>query len=368
MPPSRSRNELKARLGHNLAPATTAADVLTRAADTLLWAVPADVWCGVLLDPSTLLDTGGVHHEGFPADVMPRLFEIEHVEQDGVDNVRALARRESPVSLLSASTGGDLASSTYYRDILAPLRLADELRVVLRDGARTWGLLVWCRATTPFTAADLAAAHAVVAPATEALRRSFLRHGTDTGTTVDGTGLVVVDADQRITHSTSTADRLLTELQEDGRPHHADDSPHTLRALAARARTAGPRGSVRSHAKTRSGAWISLTAYAMPADGAVTISVGPPDLTELTAIVLDAYALSPRHREVTELVLRGRSTEEIMAQLHLSRNTLAGYFTKIFDTVGVRSRSELAAHVFQRHYQPNLAHAPLALDGRLLLT
>lgn len=41
-----------------------AADVVETAARRLLKAVPADVWCAVLLDPSTLLDTGGVHAEG----------------------------------------------------------------------------------------------------------------------------------------------------------------------------------------------------------------------------------------------------------------------------------------------------------------
>jgi len=298
---------------------------------------------------------------------MPRLFEIEHVEQNDVDNLRALTRRASPVSLLSTSTKGDLASSIYYRDILAPLGLADEMRVLLRDGARTWGLFVLCRAesSVPFSRAELADARAISVPVTEALRQSFVRTGTDPGTIADGTGLVTIDGAERIVAMSRTAQVIIADLQEDG----LDEDrycPYALRSLAARARTVAVGESVRSHARTRSGRWVSLNACAMGENDRLTIAIGPPELSELMAVVLDAYGLSPRHRQITEMVLRGHSTEEIMTALRLSKNTLAGYFTKIFETTGVRSRSELAGEIFLRHYQPRLGHGQLTLDGRLM--
>jgi DNA-binding CsgD family transcriptional regulator len=362
-----SRAGLLSGLSQSLAPVVTAVDVVGVAAKTLLRAVPADVWCAVILDPSTLLDTGGIHEAGFPPEIMPRLFEIEYVEQNDVDNLRVLARRASPVSLLSMSTEGDLASSTYYRDILAPLGLADEMRVLLRDGARTWGLFVLCRAgsSVPFSRAELAAARTVAAPAAEALRQSFVRTGTDPGTIADGTGLVTLDDAQRIVAMSRTAQLLVADLQEDGLDED-QHCPYALRALAAQARTVPVGESVRSHARTRSGRWVSLNACVMGEDDVLTIAIGPPELSELMAVVLDAYGLSPRHRQITEMVLRGRSTEEIMTALRLSKNTLAGYFTKIFETIGVRNRSELAGVIFLRHYQPRLGHGQLTLDGRLM--
>jgi hypothetical protein len=169
----------------DVAPETGAVDVIGAAGRALSAALPSDVWCGVLLDPPTLLDTGGQHEHGFPTETMSRLFEIEHVEQDDVDNIRALARRRAEVSLLSQSTEGEPAHSKYYREILRPLGLADELRVVLRDGARVWGLLVLCRdgGTRPYTRADLEVAAGLAASAAGALRRSLLLAGLDAGRT-----------------------------------------------------------------------------------------------------------------------------------------------------------------------------------------
>jgi DNA-binding CsgD family transcriptional regulator len=363
----RTRQHRLGGLNQSLASAVTAMDVVGVAAKTLLRAVPADVWCVVIYDPSTLLSTGGIHQAGFPPEVMPRLFEIEF-EHDDVGNLRSLTRRAAPVSLLSVSTKGDMASSIYYRDILRPLGLADEMRVLFRDGARTWGLFLLCRAgsSVPFSRAELADARAISAPVTDALRQSFVRTGIDPGTIADGTGMVTLDGADRIVAMSRTAQLLIADFQEDGL---AGDGrcPYALRALAARARTVAVGESVRSHARTRSGRWVSLNACVMGEDGLLTIAIGPPELSELMAIVLDAYGLSPRHRQITEMVLRGRSTEEIMAALRLSKNTLAGYFTKIFEMIGVRSRSELAGEIFLRHYQPRLDHGQLTLDGRLMI-
>ena len=55
-------------------------------------AVPFDLWCGLTLDPATLLPTGGYHAEGLPAQHMPRLLEIEHGPvRDAMMDLRVLA-------------------------------------------------------------------------------------------------------------------------------------------------------------------------------------------------------------------------------------------------------------------------------------
>jgi hypothetical protein len=41
--------------------------------DRLHTAVAFDRWCGLVLDPATLLVTGGYHDEGLPSNRMPRL-------------------------------------------------------------------------------------------------------------------------------------------------------------------------------------------------------------------------------------------------------------------------------------------------------
>ncbi|MDX3073265.1 helix-turn-helix transcriptional regulator [Streptomyces sp. MI02-7b] len=350
-----------------------ALDVLRTAADTLLGAVGADVWCAVMLDPATLLDTGGRHEEGFPQAVMPRLFEIEHTEQTGVDNLRALTRRPGCASLLSQSTGGRLDESVYYRDILRPTGLADELRVLLRHGNRSWGLFVLCRApgSAPFTATDVALADSFSAPATQALRRSLLLSGIDRGDVPDAAGLLAFDDDQGTRLRTATAERWLALIQEShpgtGRPY-----PLTLTALISRARAAGPGAHVQSRALTRTGHWITLSAWREPAPDApdaagmlTYVSLAPSHPGELTAIVLDAYGLTPREREVAQHVLLGRSTADVAGALRIAEYTVQDHLRKVFDKAGVRSRREFTGDLFRRCYLPRLPAPPLTTDGRM---
>ncbi|WP_328493329.1 LuxR C-terminal-related transcriptional regulator [Streptomyces sp. NBC_00414] len=356
---------------------TTGLDVLKAAGTALTASVPADIWCAVMLDPATFLDTGGQHEHGFPQRVMPRLFEIEHTEQTGVDNIRAMARRAGPASLLSRSTGEHIEDSVYYRDILRPEGLADELRVLLRDGPRTWGLLVLCRAegSRPFSDADVEVAAAISSPAALALRRSLLLAGIDRGDVPDAPGLVVLDDDLRIRLCTSTADHWLGLIQE-AHPAPGRAYPLCLEAIGSKARACAPGTQVSSRALSGSGHWITLNAWREEAGGPdgsggsggetltyVSLNLSRPG--ELAAIVLDAYGLSPRERDVAQQVLLGRSTTEVAATLHITEYTVQDHLRKVFDKAGVRSRRELTAELFLRYYLPYLDRPPLTMDGRM---
>lgn len=343
-----------------------AVEVLRHVAHTLVDAVPADFWCGVLLDPSTLLDTGGLYESSFPDAVLPRLFEIEHVEHVGADNLRALARRKSSVSVLSDSTRGDLEGDVYYRDILRPLGMADEMRVLLKQGANAWGLLVWCRSgSTGFSEYDVGIAAALAAPAASALRGSLVLSGADAGEVSDAPGLLVLGDDLSVVTVTPTAQRWMEELQED---HPAGSRlPNTVRALAVRASSAGVDDPVRSSALTRTGRWVSLNAW--PMEGSrIAVAIGPAGVGELMAIILNAYNLTPRERQVTQQLLRGSTTGQIAKALSLSPYTVQDHLKAIFRKVRVGSSRELMSAIFGRHYQPQLGpgrRPPLSTDGRL---
>ncbi|WP_369258408.1 LuxR C-terminal-related transcriptional regulator [Streptomyces sp. R35] len=362
--------ETTARLERGLRGELSALAVLDHTTRVLLDAVPADIWCGVVLDPSTLLDTGGQHESGFPESSMRRLFEIEHVEQDDVDNLRALTRRPGKVSLLSRSTHGRLDDSKYYREILQPLGLTDELRILLRDGRRTWGLLVLCRDahTRPFSSEDLAVAEALSVPACAALRRSLLLSGVDSGPLPDAPGWVVLDGDLGVRSMSPTAHHWIEQLQERHAPGRAEAAPYLLRALAVQARGEPAGAGAHVRAPTSAGRWISLRAWPVDQGGEPTtvVSVGPTDPADLTALVLDVYGLSPRARQIAQHLLLGRSTSEIALHLGVSAYTVQDHLKQIFDKVGVRSRRELVAELFFRHYLPQLADPPLSTDGRLL--
>jgi DNA-binding CsgD family transcriptional regulator len=55
--------------------------------------------------------------------------------------------------------------------------------------------------------------------------------------------------------------------------------------------------------------------------------------------------LSETERRIVELVVAGRRNSEVAAELSLSPNTVAWNLSKVYRKLGVRSRTELAAHV-----------------------
>jgi DNA-binding CsgD family transcriptional regulator len=52
--------------------------------------------------------------------------------------------------------------------------------------------------------------------------------------------------------------------------------------------------------------------------------------------------LTPTERRIAELVARGKTNKEVAAQLFIAPRTVEGHLTRIYEKLGVRSRSELA--------------------------
>ena len=78
----------------------------------------------------------------------------------------------------------------------------------------------------------------------------------------------------------------------------------------------------------------------------VAVVLEPARPEQAAPVIARAAGLSPREREVAMLVLQGRSTTEIAAQLFISPYTVQDHVTAIFDKVGVRNRRDLAGDVF----------------------
>ena len=106
--------------------------------------------------------------------------------------------------------------------------------------------------------------------------------------------------------------------------------------------------------RARNGTWLVAHASPLAGSGQVTLVIEPAKASEIAPIVVEAYGLTSREVDVTRLIARGLSTDEIAATLFLSRHTIRDHLKAIFEKVGVSSRGELTSKLFAEHY-----HAPL---------
>lgn len=322
-----------------------------------------DVCACVTVDPQTLMNTGGDYRDGLPSAMLPRMLDIEYGEGDAND-LSDLADRPTPVGLLSQETGGQLDLSPRYRDIMRPLGFRDELRVLLRDRQGAWGALIMGRAddAPPFGSPDLAMAASLVRPLGSALRRLHLTRLAEEGATAPAPGLVLLNRAHQVVHATPTVAMWLDDLAQAGGVSPGDRGlPPAVYAVAAAVQSPGSATSHTSwmhssrHGRIRLHAWRLEAPSATSARTAVVVE--RPGPAEHMALIVAAYGLTPRERDITVLVLRGKSTTEISRGTGLSPHTVQDHLKAVFDKTGVRSRRDLVATLFARHYLPDLTSA-----------
>ncbi|KOV23997.1 LuxR C-terminal-related transcriptional regulator [Streptomyces caelestis] len=329
-----------------------------------------DVYACVTVDPQTLMNTGGDYRDGLPPAMMPRMLDIEYREGDAND-LSDLAARPTPVGLLSRETSGNLDLSPRYRDIMRPLNFRDELRVLLRDRHGAWGALVMGRAddSPPFGSPELAVAASLVQPLGSALRRLHLTRLAEENVSETAPGLVLLDGDHQVVHATPTVAMWFDDLvHTDDVPSGDRGLPPAVYAVAAAVRAAGAAAShtswmhSRRHGRVRLHAWRLEEPTTTSARTAVVVEQAGP--AERIALIAAAYGLTPRERDIMALVLRGRSTVDISRSAGLSPHTVQDHLKAVFDKTGVRSRRDLVATLFVRHYLPDMTPAASAPQRR----
>ena len=96
-----------------------------------------DRWCWPSADPETLLPLSGFADH----DYGPRLRRALELEYSGEDFAAKhdLARRASGSGCLSFETGGDLARSPRWDEVLRPVGIGDVAAAACRDPLGCWG-------------------------------------------------------------------------------------------------------------------------------------------------------------------------------------------------------------------------------------
>jgi DNA-binding CsgD family transcriptional regulator len=386
----RTRVDLGAALERIQGSCTDAAsghELFERLSDDLHALVPHDgaVWFGV--DPTTLLAASPVRVESQEESSCDVFWHHEFHVADTAQFVD-LARSAQPAASLHLSLDGELIRSARYRELLRPQGYEDELRAALRVGSNTWGIVGFMRerGRGAFGAADVALMNKASPIIASALREHIRSQSPWLGA-ARPPGLIVFD--RRSTLISANEDALYWLRQLLGR--ETDQSAPTgatatasevaellgtpelerqispLWALLARARAVADgvdNRAARLRLRDQRGRWVVLHASAMtshlePSRDSVAVVIEPAKSSEIAPIIIEAYSLTPRERDVVAALASGDTTSEIAARLFMSQHTVRDHIKTVFEKVGVSSRAELVAKLFAEHYR-GPTHAEMA--------
>jgi DNA-binding CsgD family transcriptional regulator len=302
-----------------------------------------DRWCWPFADPDTLVPLSGVAEH----DYGPRLRRALELEFSGRDFAAkdVLARRVNSVGSLSAETGGDLARSPRWDEVMRPVGIGDLAAVACRDALGCWGWIEVYRDSGDrrFEADDLGLLASAGASLGPALRRAFIGAAGTQPVEPGPPGVVVLDSDLGLVAWTASARAWIDALPAARMFAAWGMLPALVYPVATLARSPATR--VGAHALERAvdGRWVMIEAAPLEEDDegrtAVTIRGALP--RDIFDVLCRAYALTPRERSVVAAVLAGLDTRALTERLFISRHTVQDHLKSVFAKVGVHSRREL---------------------------
>jgi Response regulator containing a CheY-like receiver domain and an HTH DNA-binding domain len=344
--------------------------------ESLQRAVASDAACVASIDPATQLTTGafkfGDLADRYDTDELWGLLEYGHVEPTSFIE---LARTGVPAVGMHMATSGDARRSRRVRELVqTAIGCTDELRILATAGGQLWGGMAMFRGdrSAPYSDEDVEFASSLSELLARGLRVGLLaRLAADLpASTVSGRPAVMVfDADARMRQASVGAGERLADLV---RELHVPAPFAVIGSLIAAAwRYAAGVTDVLPSSRLRlpSGEWVVLHASPLTATNGTTASVvvtieeARPQ--EIVPLIVAAFDLTPRERDVTQQVLHGIDTREIASTLHVSPYTVQDHLKSIFNKTGVSTRRELVARVFFDQYVPSLG-GPLSPSGSFL--
>ncbi len=289
--------------------------------------------------------------------------------QDDVNKMSDVARSHTGVCTIHDATGGDPSGSPRWQ---ANMAMGGDQELVAALRTRTggvWGAVSLYREPKQplFDVAEQRFMHKAAIRLAEGARRALLFGKATDPEGPQAPGLLVLTADWKVESSTPGTEQWLAELPDsDG--NRLPSAVLTVAGQALRSAEQGDRPGEVAMARvlTRSGRWVVLHGAALlsGADRRVAVIVEPAHPARITSLLMSAYELTERERDVTRLVLQGASTGDIATELFVSPHTVQQHLKSVFDKTGVRSRRDLVGKVFFTHYEPRLRDNENRIQGR----
>jgi DNA-binding CsgD family transcriptional regulator len=321
--------------------------------------------CIATIDPATTIVTSDYKFGDLAGrDEHDMLWGLVEYGSDDPTTFADLAAVPGHAVGMHLHNNGDLMSSRRSREVTSgAYGYGDELRLVAAVDGRAWGGIAFYRGPSdePFDEHDVAFASSLSPILGRGFRAGLLARAgqqVDRADAVDSSAaVIIVDGKDRITQISLGAEERLRQVMAHTRT--AGFGPIAGLVAAARryasgATTTVPRGRLRLH----DGRWFVLQASPMASrdgvTGDVVITIEDARPPEIVPLVVEAFGLTARERDVTQLVLQGAETKEIATSLHVSPYTVQDHLKSIFTKAGVRSRRELMARVYFDQYLPRM--------------
>jgi DNA-binding CsgD family transcriptional regulator len=130
-------------------------------------------------------------------------------------------------------------------------------------------------------------------------------------------------------------------------PNEAEPLPGFIYLIAARIADTPGRPPAQVRLQTADGHWAVVHAAAIThgpgAAGGYAITLQHARTDDLAPLLMRAWSLTRREREVAQLALDGLSGEEIAATLFISAHTARDHLKAIFGKLGIHRRRDLTA-------------------------
>jgi hypothetical protein len=334
VPPGRVRTDVERLATRGLG----ITEFFAEAGRVLRRAMRFEGFCSMTVDPATMMLTSHIAHGSVRPEDVPLLGRNEFLEDD-VNKFAVLAGRPKPSGVLTDATGGDPSRSRRFETILVPNGISDELRFALLDENDCWGwVALYRRGGGQFQPPERDFAAAVSRPLAEGLRRAILLANTVTAEAPGAPGMLVLGPDGKVETGTANAERLLSSViaAETG----PGGLPAVVHAVAYRALLSA-RGEATSGSRARvptgDGSWLVLHGSVLgdPEEGRTGVIIEPARAPEVAPVIVAAYGLTPRERDVAQQILLGGSSAEIAELLGITAYTVQDHLKSIFDKVGV---------------------------------